>query len=50
MHPYLDAEREWIIVHENGKKLAFFSIYLAAEVPCTVILIGLRISMQCCHS
>jgi len=32
MFPYLDAERSWILVHENGRNLAFCSVYCAAEV------------------
>ena len=33
MYPYLDAERSWILVHENDKHIAFCSVYCAAEVP-----------------
>ena len=32
MHHYLDAERDWVLIHENSKKLAFCSIYMAAEI------------------
>ena len=32
MFPYLEAERSWILVHENGRNLAFCSVYCAAEV------------------
>ena len=32
MFPYLDAEREWILIHEMNKKLALCSVYMAAEV------------------
>ena len=32
MFPYLDAEREWILIHEMNKKLAICSVYMAAEV------------------
>ena len=31
MFPYLDAERDWILIHENSKKLAFCSVYMAAN-------------------
>ena len=32
MHPYLDAERSWLLVHEGGRNVAVCSIYCAAEV------------------
>jgi len=32
MHPYLDAERSWVLVHEGGRNVAICSIYCAAEV------------------
>ena len=32
MHPYLDNEREWILIHENDSKVAICFVYLAAEV------------------
>ena len=32
MFPNLEAERSWILVHENGKQIAFCSVYCAAEV------------------
>ena len=33
LHPYLDAERMWLLVHENNRKIAFCTVYCAAEVP-----------------
>ncbi len=32
MHPYLDNEREWILIYENDSKVAICFVYLAAEV------------------
>ena len=32
MFQYLDAERDWILIHENSKNLALCSVYMAAEV------------------
>jgi len=32
MYPYLDNEREWILIHENDSKVALCFVYLAAEV------------------
>ncbi|XP_023340430.1 uncharacterized protein LOC111710556 [Eurytemora carolleeae] len=32
MHPYLDAEWSWLLVHEGGRNVAVCSIYCAAEV------------------
>ena len=32
MFPYLDAERDWVLVHEGGRDLAICSVYLAADV------------------
>ena len=32
MHPYLDNEREWILIHENNSNVAICFVYLAAEV------------------
>ena len=29
MHPYLDNEREWILIHENDSKVAICVVYLA---------------------
>ena len=33
MFPYLDAERSWMLTHENNTKIAICSVYMAAEVP-----------------
>jgi len=32
MYPHLDAERSWLLVHENDRHVAFCSVYCAAEV------------------
>ena len=32
MFPYLDAESDWVLVHEGGRDLAICSVYLAADV------------------
>ena len=32
MFLHLEAERSWILVHENGRQIAFCSVYCAAEV------------------
>ena len=32
MYPYLDTEREWILIHENNSSVALCFVYLAAEV------------------
>ena len=32
MYPYLDNEREWILIHENNSSVALCFVYLAAEV------------------
>ena len=32
MYPYLDNEREWILIHENNSNVAICFVYLAAEV------------------
>ena len=32
MYPYLDNEREWILIHENNSSVAICFVYLAAEV------------------
>ena len=32
MHPYLNSERAWILIHENNAKIAIWSVYMAAEV------------------
>ena len=32
MFPYLDNEREWMLLHENGSNVAVCSVYMAAEV------------------
>ena len=32
MYPYLDNEREWILIHENDSNVAVCFVYLAAEV------------------
>ena len=31
MHPYLDAERDWILIHQNNANLAVCSVYMAAD-------------------
>ena len=33
LNPYLNAERAWILTHENNAKIAICSVYMAAEVP-----------------
>ena len=32
MYPYLDNEREWILIHENNSNVAICFVYLADEV------------------
>ena len=32
MYPYLDNEREWILIHENNSNVAICVVYLAPEV------------------
>ena len=32
LHPYLNAERMWLLVYENNKKIAFCTVYCASEV------------------
>ena len=32
LHPYLNKERAWILIHENNAKIAICSVYMAAQV------------------